>query len=76
MDELMDDEPEAEESSPLKEAASEAFPDTVWDENRLAALKELIHLCSGKTYDEDAEEEKPKSNLAVIFGAPKPKRSK
>lgn len=71
-----DMEEDAPASSPLQEAAEAAFPGEPWDEDRLAALKELIHLCSGESYEEEEEDdegESPKSNLALIFGTPKKK---
>ena len=38
----------------LSAAASAAFPDIKWDGSRLAALKDLIHLCSEKDYGDEA----------------------
>jgi hypothetical protein len=76
-DDEMDE--DAPASSPLQEAAEAAFPGTPWDEDRLAALKELIHLCSGESYDDEEEADegdKPKSNLALIFGAAPKKKAK
>lgn len=69
--EVEDEAPETE-ASPLREAASVAFPGTTWDSEKLAALKELIHLCSGASYD-DEDDFKPKkkaaqSNLMAVFG--------
>lgn len=68
-------------SSDLKAAAAAAFPDQEWDDERLAALKELVMECSSSDYGSDEEddegddeaESKPKLDLALIMG--KPKRS-
>jgi hypothetical protein len=69
MDEHMDD-----EHAELKQAAEEAFPDSgEWTDDRLAALKELIKMCSGADYgEEESEGESPhKETLALLFGKPK-----
>lgn len=78
--------PETDESSDevspeFKSAIERAFPDEDWDDERLRAFKEALHIC----YDEaelaegsDDDEEAPGSKkgspaLALLFGKPKGK---
>lgn len=56
-------------------AVREAFPDSEWDEDRLAAFKEAIRICVQN--DEGGSEPKPKGkgvDLAIVFGGPKRKK--
>lgn len=53
----MTDEGPSEESGELGSAAAAAFPEQEWDEARLAALKDLIHLCSQSEYGSEIEDE-------------------
>lgn len=57
-------------------AAVEAFPELAGDPARIEALKTFVRLCSEKAmgggYDE--EEPKPKADLVLAFGEPKPKK--
>ena len=73
---------EGEESpegpSELQSAASAAFPDQEWDESRLAAMKDLIMLCSGSDYAADEDEDTSpakkgpgKDVLELMFGPKK-----
>lgn len=57
----------------LSAAASAAFPDIEWDGTRLAALKDLIHLCSRKDYGDEEMGSDDKGGLALVFGEPKKK---
>lgn len=71
-----EDMPDVPASDELKQAAAEAFPDDDWSDDRLASLKTLIKLCSGKDYsagDADAGDEgdDKHAGLALLFGKPK-----
>lgn len=64
-----------EAKSEFQKSAEAAFPGEHWDEERLAALKDLVHQCA-EGYP-DADDAKGKSNagpLAVLaFGKPSKK---
>ena len=68
-----------EESTELKQAAEEAFPDEDWTPSRLGSLKTLMKMCMGEygpdgADDEGAEDDdKHKATLALLFGG-KPKK--
>lgn len=69
------EETEADTADPeLMSAARAAFPDQEWDATRLAALKDFIHLCANKDYDEDSEPDEGEGGLALVFGEPKSKK--
>lgn len=68
------------ESSELKQAAEEAFPDEEWTLERLASLKALIQLCmgeygSGDEHEPDSDDGPGKHGpiLSLLFGG-KPKK--
>lgn len=64
---------ESESDPELMSAASAAFPDFDWTPDRLSALKDLIHLCSNKDYDDEPKDEGD-GGLALVFGEPKTKK--
>ena len=64
-------ESDSEPASELMTAARDAFPDQEWNEERLAALKELIHLCSETDYGEEPKKKSGDEGLALVFGKPK-----
>lgn len=52
-------------------AIQAAFPNEDWDEDRLAAFKDAIHMCASGDYEESAEgegDEPKKGTLALLFG--------
>lgn len=56
-------------------AASEAFPDLAGDPARIEAFKTAVKLCLEKDLEGGYDEEpKPKADLLLAFGAPKPKK--
>jgi hypothetical protein len=66
--------PESEEGgSDVASAASAAFPDQEWSSERLAALKDLIHLCGSSDYEEEKPKKEKGAGFDLIFGAPKKK---
>lgn len=65
-------------SPAFKSAVETAFPDDEWDDDRLRAFKEAIHLCYEEAEgSEDAGDEVKEpghaSTLALLFGKPKGK---
>lgn len=76
-DESDDESPEGE-SSELKQAAEEAFPDEDWSPERLASLKALMKLCMNEYGEGEHESDGGGSGkhgpiLSLLFGG-KPKK--
>lgn len=63
-------------SDAFRRSVETAFPDDDWDDERLSAFKEAIHICyeeaeGGEDMADEGKEPDHASTLALLFGKPK-----